>query len=183
MNGKYKIVAMRITALILSFLFIIITSCNSSNKRNVISFKVPAEQIADTIKVMNSIIGDLAEVNYYIDGNNILLFGTEEVGKLDSTFIIKAKKDTSKYSQTDIRLFNIILFLKQNEINSCFRHRDFGAIVYDYRPTKDDRFDDVRYIILQGDVDINSARFLNSQVVLDKKSNLFLIAPKGAKIN
>src|SRR5690606_19729709 len=107
-----------------------------------------------------------------------LLIGTKEVGVVDSVFLSKLKLNPLNYSNTDIRFFSIILFLKYNEINSCFRHRDLGVIVYDYKPTKDDRFEDVRYIVLDdGQLDPSSSRFKNSQYVLDRKDNLLLIAP------
>lgn len=167
---------MRYLFQLLFVLCICITGC--SNERDTISFKVSLSTIADSIKVMNSLLSPYNEVNYYIDDANMLLIGTKEVGKVDSVFLSKLKLNPLNYTNTDIRFFSIILFLKYNEINSCFRHRDLGVIVYDYKPTKDDRFEDVRYIVLDdGQLDTNSSRFKNSQYVLDRKDNLLLIAP------
>lgn len=159
-------------------LCIYLTGCNDANEKNTISFKVSNSLIADSIKVMNSLLSSYNEVNYYIDDANILIIGTKEVGRVDSEFVSKLRLNPLNYTNTDIRFFSIILFLKENEINSCFRHRDLGVIVYDYKPTKDDEFEDVRYIILDdGQLDTNSYGFKNSQHVLDRKDNLILIAP------
>lgn len=166
--------------IVISCLFVI--SCNISNKRNIISFKVPFEQVADSIKVVNNIFLHKSLINYYIYDDNTLLFGTKEIGVLDSMLINKAKQDTSIYSQMDIRLFNIILFLKKNGINSCFEHRDFGSIVYCYKSTEENIFDDTRYILLKNDIDSNSFNFFKSQKIIDQKGELFLVAPKKAKI-
>lgn len=164
--------------LLLFVLCICISGCSNTNERNTISFKVSLSTIADSIKVMNSLLSAYNEVNYYIDDANMLLIGTKEIGKVDSVFLSTLKLNPLNYSNTDIRIFSIILFLKNNEINSCFRHRDLGVIVYDYKPTKDDRFEDVRYIVIDdGQLDTNSSRFKNSQYVLDRKDNLLLIAP------
>lgn len=169
---------MRYLLQLLFLLCICVAGCGNTNKRDTISFKVPLSVMADSIKMMNSLLSTYNEVNYYIDDANVLLIGTKEIGKIDSSFLAHLKLDTSNYTKTDLRIFSIILFLKSNEINSCFRHRDLGVIVYDYRPTKDDRFEDVRYVVLDdGQLDINSSRFKNSQHILDKKDNLLLIAP------
>jgi hypothetical protein len=169
---------MRYLFQLLFVLCICITGCSNTNERDTISFKVPLSTIADSIKVMNSLLSSYNEVNYYIDDANVLLIGTKEVGKVDSVFLSKLKLNPLNYTNTDIRIFSIILFLKYNEINSCFRRRDLGVIVYDYKPTKDDKFEDVRYIVLDdGLLDANSSRFKNSQYVLDRKDNLLLIAP------
>ena len=159
-------------------LCICITGCSNTSKRDKISFKVPLSEIEDSIKVMNSLLNSNREVNYYIDDANILIIGTTEVGKIDSLFLAQLRLNPSNYTNTDIRIFSIILFLKSNEINSCFRHRELGVIVYDYQPTKEDRFEDIRYIVLNdGKLDINSSRFKNSQYIVDEKGNLLLIAP------
>jgi hypothetical protein len=159
--------------IVLSILFV---CCKYTNTRDTISFKDRLSDIEDSIKVMNNLLNPYQEVNYYIDDENILSFGTKEVGKIDSSSLDHLKKDPSKYTNKDIRIFAIILFLKRNDINSCFRHRTLDKIVYDYKPTKDDRFEDVRYIIFD-DGQIDSNGFRNSHKILDKKNNLILIAP------
>jgi len=164
--------------IILAIFICAVAGCSKTKERDIISFKVPLKEMEDTIEVMNFLLSSYNEVNYYIDEADVLQIGTNEVGKIDSLFLAKTKLNPSKYSNTDLRIFSIILFLKYNEINSCFRHRDLGVIVYDYKPTKDDRFEDVRYIVLDdGQLDTNSSRFKNSQYVLDRKDNLLLIAP------
>lgn len=157
----------------LSILFV---CCKKTDNRDTISFKDRLSDIEDSIKVMNNLLSPYQEVNYYIDDANILSFGTKEVGKIDSSSLNQFKNAPSKYTNTDIRIFTIILFLKSNDINSCFRHRTLDNIVYDYKPTKDDRFEDVRYIIMD-DGQIDSNRFRNSHKILDKKNKLILIAP------
>jgi hypothetical protein len=169
---------MRYLFQLLFVLCICVIACSDLKERDTISFKVPISTIADSIIVMNSLLNSYNEVNYYIDDDNMLLIGTKEVGRVDSVFLSKLKLNPLNYTNTDIRFFSIILYLKNNEINSCFRHRDLGVIVYDYKPTKDDKFEDVRYIILDdGQLDTNSSKFKNSQYVLDRKNNLILIAP------
>ena len=159
-----------------------ITGCSNINERNTLSFKVSSSTIADSIKEMNSLLSSYNEVNYYIDDANVLFIGTKEVGKVDSAFISNLKSNPLNFTNTDIRIFSIIQFLKYNEINSCFRHRDLGVIVYDYKPPKDDSFEDVRYIVLDdGQLDTNSSRFSNSQYILDRKDSLLLIAPLEKK--
>lgn len=162
--------------------FICIVGCSDINKRDKISFKAPLSEIEDSIKVMNTLLNSYREVSYYIDDANILLIGTNEVGKIDSSFLAQIRLNPSNYTNMDVRIFTIILFLKNNEINSCFKHRELGVIVYDYKPTKEDSFEDVRYIVLNdGRLDINSSVFKNSQYILDKKGKLFLIAPIDRK--
>jgi hypothetical protein len=169
---------MRYLFQLLFVLSIYFTGCSDINEKDTISFKVSLSTIADSIKMMNSLLSSYKEVNYYIDDANILIIGTKEVGRVDSEFLSKLKLNPLNYTDTDIRFFSIILFLKENEINSCFRHRDLGVIVYNYKPTKDDEFEDVRYIVLDdGQLDTNSIRFRNSQHVLDRKDKLLLIAP------
>ncbi len=160
-------------------IFILCICTVGCNNRNKISFKVPSSDIKDSIKVMNSLLGSFSEINYYIDDANILSIGTKKIGKIDSLFLSQLKSSPSNFNDTDIQTFSIILFLKSNGINSCFRHRDLGIIVYDYKPTKEDRFEDIRYVILNdGRVNINSNFFRNSYFILDKKDSLLLIEPK-----
>jgi hypothetical protein len=164
--------------IILAIVFCTLAGCSNTKERDTISFKVSLKAMEDTLKVMNFLLSSYNEVNYYFDEANVLLIGTNEVGKIDSLFLAQIKLKPSKYSNTDLRIFSIILFLKSNEINSCFRHRNLGVIVYNYKPTKDDKFEDVRYIILNdGQLDTNSNMFRNSQYIIDKKDNLILIAP------
>lgn len=152
--------------------------CNNINNRDKISFKVPSSEIKDSLKVINSLLSSYSEINYYIDDANILTIGTNKIGKIDSLFLSQLKSSPSNFKNTDSRILSIILFLKNNGINSCFRHRDLGIIVYDYKPTKEDRFEDVRYIVLNdSQLDINSIRLKNSQFILDKKDSLLLIKP------
>jgi len=160
-------------------LCVCITGCSNTNERDTISFKVSLSTIADSIKVMNSLLSSYNEVSYYIDDANMLLIGTKEVGKVDSVFLSKLKLNPLNYTNTDIRIFSILLFLKHNEISSCYRDRDLGVIVYDYKSIEDwDEFDDIRNIVLDdGQINMNSSRFKNSQKVLDRKDNLILIAP------
>ena len=132
----------------------------------------------DSLKVMNSLLSSYSDFNYQIDESNVLLIGTNKVGKIDSSFLSQIKLNPLKYSNSDRRIFSIILFLKSNEINSCFRYLDLGVIVYDYKPTKEDLFEDIRYIIFNdGHIDTNSNRFKNSHKILDTKDKLLLIAP------
>lgn len=160
--------------IVLSILFV---CCKFTNTRDTIGFKDPLSDIEDSIKVMNNLLSPYQEVNYYIDDGNILSFGTKEIGKIDTSSLEQFKKDSLKYTNTDIRIFAIILFLKGNDINSCFRHRTLDKIVYDYKPTDDwDEFEDIRYIILD-DGQIDSNGFRNSHKILDKKNKLILIAP------
>lgn len=156
---------------------ILFVSCSQTNTRDTIIFKTQSSEIEDSIRVMNILLSSYQEVNYYMDDANNLFIGTKEVGKINSSTLDQFKK-SSKYTKTDIRIFALILFFKNNDINSCFRHRDLDIIVFDYKPTRDDRFEDVRYIIFDdGQIDINSNRFRNSQKILDKKNKLILIAP------
>lgn len=160
-------------------LCICVAGCRNINERDTILFKASLSEVTDSIKVMNSLLSSYKEFNYYVDDANKLLIGTKEVGKIDSVFLSKLKLKQSNYTNTDIRIFAIILFLKSNEIKSCYRDRDLGVIVYDYKPTDDwDEFEDIRYIVLDdGQLDINSSQFKNSYKVLDKDNNLLLIAP------
>jgi len=168
---------MRYLFQILIVLFII-AGCINKNERNTISFSASLSTIADSIKVMNTFLSSYNEVNYYIDDANTLLIGTKKIGKIDSIFLSKLKLNRQNYTNTDIQFFAIILFLKNNDINSCFKHRTLGVIVYDYKPTKDDRFEDVRYIVLDDEqFDTNSIGFKKFYYVLDRKDDLVLIAP------
>jgi hypothetical protein len=156
------------------FFCICIIGCRNVSDRDKIVFKVPLSEIEDSIRVMNSLLNSYNEVNYYIDDENNLFVGTNGIGKIDSIILHQIKSNPLNFTNTDIRIFSIILFLKNNRINSCFRHRDIKAIVYDYNPTKKDRFEDVRYIVLnENQLYINSNEFH----ILDKKDNLLLITP------
>ncbi len=169
MGGFFKII------FILHLFFV---SCSNTNNRNTITFKVPIAVMGDSIKVMNSLVNPYAEFNYYIDDVNVLYLSNHMIGKIDSSFLAQIKLKPSNYSKNDVRIFSLILFLKNNEINSCFKLTELGVLVYDYKPTKEDRFEDIRYILLENDhIDINSMRFRNSYITLDKKNGLILIAP------
>jgi hypothetical protein len=163
--------------LIIIVLFLSIT-CQCTNDRNKISFNVPIVAMEDSIKVMNSILSSYSEFNYYLDDANVLYLGTNKVAKIDSNFLGQANSLHSKYTGNDKRFFSIILFLKANSINSCYRDKQLGVIVYDFKPTKDDRFEDIRLVIINDNqIDTKSMWFKKLYNILDDKEDLLLISP------
>ena len=149
-----------------------------THNRDKISFNAPVRVLEDSIKVMNSILSPYSEFNYYLDDRNVLYMATQKVGKIDSSFLAQTNSTTSKYTANDKRFFSIISFLKANEINSCYRERQLGVIVYDFKATKDDDFTDIRLVIIDDNqIDTKSVWFKKLYNILDKKEDLLLIAP------
>jgi hypothetical protein len=157
--------------------------CRTDN-RNSISFDVSVSAIEDSLRVMKAIICSHEEGNYRIYDDYNLFIGGNKVAVLNSDFVAEASLDTVKFSKSDIRFFKLIIYLKNNKINYCYRDRSFGGIVHGYLPAKDDRFDNIREIILlDSSIDNCSIDFQTWVKILDRKGNLILTAPKEAKLH
>lgn len=156
---------------------LLIASCSSPQSRDKISFKVPLVEIRDSLKMLDSLLRSYKDFYYDIDNPNILYIGTNKIGKIDSSFLSHVKTNPLIYSNNDLRIFSLILFLNTNEIKSCFKLTELGILVHDYKSTKEDNFKDIRYIVLEDKVDVNSWIFKHSYTTLDQKDGLVLIAP------
>ncbi len=138
---------MRYFNIIILATLVLLGSCEPSKERNKISFKCSTKQINDTITFLNGYLSNYSEVNYYLDENNLLRIDNVEIGILDSTFLKFENLKAKGYTKTDQQIFQTILYLRRNGINSCFRHRDLDFLVYDYKPTSENEFADIRYIV------------------------------------
>lgn len=122
-------------------------SCTGSVERNSISFESPFAEISDAIQYINLVSAHLDEVNYYIDDGNVLRSNNKIVGVLNDSFLSPNNLITNEISETDEKLFRAILLLKKNGIDAFFRHRVLAMLVYDYKPTEDNEFEDIRYLV------------------------------------
>jgi len=172
MNGKL----MRYLIVIILASVVLFSNCEPSKERNKISFKSPINQISDTITFLNGYLSNYGEVNYYLDEYNLLRIDNNEIGILDTAFLNLKNLEVKGFTKTDQQIFQTILLLNRNGINSCFRHRNLGFIVYDYKPTIENEFTDIRYIVCsKSSLEEFSDRIEGYAYVLDYQEDLYLI--------
>lgn len=178
-NIRYKILYLVIV------MTAILSSCSYNDaERNKLVFINSIDEVQDSIRVMNSMLDIFIDdkiINYYIVDENYLYVNSKPVGKVFLNGLIQIKDSLSVLSELNKlqieRLTKIALFLKRNFICGAYKNVFFERYFYDYRPTPEVEYKDLR-VIFYGDE--NSKNLPCSPVervnFLEHQKNLFLIS-------
>jgi len=165
-------------------------SCNQEiSPRNKIVFEDNVDVVADSIKQMDELLYKFPkneQINYFMDNEGSLYVNNEKLGSLVGAINnteIRNHKVFKNFANEEINdFFNLMAFLLYNHIDGAVMELSIQKFVYGYRKTPENRFDDLREIvILDGANNTLSGDFKKIYKVLDEKSNLALIAPLGVE--
>lgn len=180
----------RIILLIQTFVIFLGTlSCGQDiSKRNKIAFEDDIQVVADSIAKMDALMYKLPEnrrINYFIDKEGNLFINNEEIGSLKGAINNeRVRRDEAFDNFTDEEInqfFNLMAYLLQNHIDGAVMELSVREFVFTYRRTAENRYDDVREVILI-DNQSDTSLFENTYQILDSKNSLALVAPKDARI-
>jgi hypothetical protein len=158
--------------------------------RNKIVFEDKIEAVADSMERMHFLLEKIpitGRVNYFMDREGNLYISNEKIGSLKGAInnpTIREDVAFEKFTNQEINdFFNIMAFLYKNHIDAANLQNQVGEFLFTYRRTDENTFDDLREIMIVNSYqDTVSSGFKRTYQVLDKKSNLLLVAPKSAKV-
>jgi hypothetical protein len=178
-------------ALGLIFYFLFLGSCSSQSEvRNTISFKDSVTTVQDSIKLMTSYLDRIKDAdvkNLFFDHDDYLYINNVKIARMsigDRIDFLDSVQHVTGLSKSDsYKLVSLALFLKDNNISACFKHHFFGEYFYEYRPTLENDYEDIRYILIYDESlkDLKGSDVISYQL-LDRKQDLLLIAPADIKI-
>lgn len=169
-------------------------SCSFGNasERNEIAFKNSAQSVQDSLEVMNAFMDRLPKdevINYFFDDENYLYLNSQKLtilNGIDYSHLLEMTDKLNSFSKQDIKHFvTIALFLKDNYMEGCYKHKVHGVYFYGYRQTEDNDYEDSRSIILieKNALSVPASLSLSDQQLLDREDRLMLLAPKDVKIH
>ena len=159
--------------------------------RNQIFFEDNIKSVADSLVKMNQLLQKFPThtkmVSYFIDREGYLYLGAEKIAPLNGAINNpKVRNDMffKNFNDAEItQFFYLMAYLLKNHIDAANLEKPIGKYLFNYRRTKENRFNDMREImILSGSGDTLTTYFKKHFQILDQKSNLVLIAPHKAEI-
>ena len=160
-------------------------------ERNKIVLFISTSELEDSLKVFEPLMSkipanDFGNIRYEIrDSNNLKIINTEiDIKRTlnNPNNNINVLKDLSKHDLN--RFLNLIVYFNNNHLSFCKYLKESRAFVFDYRKIEiknnsDLQYDLYRYIYYS----INGTTY--STIVfkeMDKKGNIYLLAPSDAHI-
>ena len=159
--------------------------------RNQIVFAENIKSVTDSLFKMNELLHKFPTrtrmVNYFMDHKGYLYLGAERIAPLKGAINNpKVRNDMFFENFTDDEItefFYLIAYLRMNNIDASYLEKPLGKYLYDYRRTDENRFIDMREImIVESSSDTLNSYFKETFQILDRKSNLVLVAPRGITI-
>jgi hypothetical protein len=160
-------------------------ACSKIPERNKIVFRDSVSVVQDSVRTMSYLMTKMREKevkNYFFTNDDSLVINNRRIGRMsngDSINFIKIVKEETGISENEsLRLISLALYLKDNFINGCFKHRVFGVYFYVYRQTLANENSDQRYILLNDEKQkAIKGSGVESYKLLDQKYDLLLVAP------
>ncbi|NUY80278.1 hypothetical protein HUK80_05165 [Flavobacterium sp. MAH-1] len=175
---------MRITSICLLILIGCISCYHNPVERNTIVLKDDVLSVEKAMSQMTDLMAILPErrdanKNYIVKANDSIFVNEEPVGtikRLESNDVI------SVFSERQKRDFvRLAAYLKRNHMASCYLEFGTKRYLFPYRKLEDYGYNDFRDLMLVTENrDENPATILFQ--VLDRRSNIVLLAPADAEI-
>jgi len=177
-----KLILLALTCILLSLTF-----CSRRNpERNLIEFNDSVPAVEDSVRRIQALLYKADITNYFITHDGDLAVNSKVIGKINSIredkrlFTLKIFQTYSE--QEAIEFINLVLFLKDNFIESAFKHSSFDRYLFIYRQIASNEYNDFRALmIIKNKSDTINRKFASFQI-LDKKQNLVLLAPDDVDI-
>lgn len=158
--------------------------------RNKIIFEDKVEKVADSLERMHSLLEKFPitrRVNYFMDREGNLFISNENIGPLKGAINNpRTRNDIAfeKFTDKEINeFFELMSFLYGNHIDAATLQKPIGKFLFKYRRTEENKYNDLREVmIIKSPKDTLLKEFKKSYKILDKKTNLILVAPKDAEV-
>ncbi|WP_276374885.1 hypothetical protein [Chryseolinea sp. H1M3-3] len=180
-----------VSVFVLLVYVLIVESCaKNSENRNEIVFNNSVAMVQDSVKLMGHLLDQIndAEVkNFFFDNEEYLFINNKKIGRMaigdKISFIDTVKNVTGLNEIESFKFVSLALFLKNNFISGCFKHRIFGIYLYNYKVTLENAYEDQRYImVVEESTKKIKGSYVESYQIVDRKEDLLLIAPADIKI-
>jgi len=159
--------------------------------RNQIVFEENIESVADSLGKMNRLLHKFPtrtrRVNYFMDREGYLYLGAQKIAPLKGAINNPKVRDDmffENFTDDEItQFFYLMAYLLKNNIDASNLEKPIGKYLFNYWRTEENRFNDMREImIVESSRDTLNSYFKETFQILDRKSNLVLIAPRKAEI-
>lgn len=168
--------------LFLLFPILVLFGCNSG--RDVIQFSDSTESVSDSLRAMKSLMIEISKTKsgyskYGFDSHGFLYINDR---KPIDVFSLSESVDkifkTEKYCQLEKRMVILALFLNSNYISGGYMDKTWGDYLFEYRPTKENSYYNLRYLVLCSDIDIEMPKNPKERfVLLDRVGEISLVQP------